>query len=42
MHGGSAIVSSSYSGQGTRLIFRGNITKTTDIDAFMKATDWRG
>jgi hypothetical protein len=39
---GSSSVGNSYGDYGSRLMFRGNINKTTDIDTFMKATDWRG
>lgn len=35
-------VSFSYQEIGSRLIFRGNITETTDIDEFIEATEWRG
>lgn len=35
-------VVSSYDAIGSRLIFRGNIIETTDIDEFLEADEWRG
>lgn len=35
-------VSFSYTHNGSRLIFRGNMTETTDIDLFLNTEEWRG
>ena len=39
---GSNSVGFSYLNSGSRLIFRGNMTETTDIDLFLNTEEWRG